>query len=273
MSRYLDLMKQTLTHSLWDETTQPLDSRRTPVMWKQRLVKLAQAFFQPFGLRLVWNKPVDKEAKAFGETWPEFSHTMVGMERLNALQSAAETIFQRNIPGDFIECGVWRGGASIFLRAVMDEYNQTERTLFVADSFSGLPKSEIAVDSPLMLHKIDYLAVSLEEVQDNFKRYGLLSRVQFLKGFFEQQSFSEVKQLSLLRLDGDLYSSTMTCLEKLYDKVSPGGFVIIDDYSAITACKQAVDEFRQARGITAPLVFTDLCEAYWIKSPKEGKAS
>ena len=127
------------------------------------------------------------------------------------------------------------------------------KKIYVADSFEGLPKpdSKYKADYKDPHHKLAHLRVSLEQVQDNFKRYKLLNhRVQFIKGFFKD-SLTNVpfKKLAVMRLDGDMYSSTWETLTALYDKLSIGGYIIIDDYSALPACKLAVDDFRRERKI------------------------
>jgi O-methyltransferase len=145
----------------------------------------------------------------------------------------------------------------------------TDRTVWVADSFEGLPppsaddKAHGGKDPD---HSQEaYLKVSLEQVQENFRRFGLLDgQVRFLKGWFRDTlPAAPIGRLALLRLDGDLYSSTMDALDALYDKVGPGGFVIVDDYHAWEGCRKAVDEFRSARGIVAPLVQVDWTAVYW----------
>ena len=109
------------------------------------------------------------------------------------------------------------------------------------------------------------LAVSLEQVQANFARYGLLDeQVRFLPGWFRDTlPTAPIRRLALLRLDGDLYESTWIALESLYPKLSPGGFAIVDDYGAIPACRAAVDEFRAAERITESLIEIDWTGVYW----------
>lgn len=105
----------------------------------------------------------------------------------------------------------------------------------------------------------------LQAVRSHFARLGLLDdQVVFLKGFFsETLPHAPVESLSLLRLDGDMYASTMDGVEHLYMKLSPGGFCIVDDYHSFAECRQAIDEYREAHGITAPLVRIDAHAVYW----------
>lgn len=178
-----------------------------------------------------------------------YSHTMIGMKRLQNLERCAASVFRDRVPGDFLEAGVCQGGASIFLRALQVAYEEPQRLTWVADSFRGLPPPTDEVD---LRHGMDltearhpWLAASLTAVRDNFRTYDLLSeQVRFLEGWFaDTLPSAPVERLALLRIDGDLHSSTSEVLEALYDRVSPGGYVVVDDYSAFEACRTAVDEF------------------------------
>ncbi len=185
---------------------------------------------------------------------------------MSNLQECVESVLQDNVPGDLIETGVWRGGASIFMRAILKAYGVKDRKVWVADSFEGLPPPSPAVhaDKGDFLHKIDILAVSLDEVRRNFEKYGLLDdQVEFLKGWFKDTlPTAPIQRLALMRLDGDMYQSTMDALTNLYPKLSAGGYVIIDDY-AWKACRQAVTEFRQQEGIRDEIMIIDNWGAYW----------
>jgi hypothetical protein len=139
--------------------------------------------------------------------------------------------------------------------------------VWVADSFEGLPPpnpDKYPHDKGLHFEQYSELAVSIEEVKRNFERYELLDdQVRFLKGWFRDSlPGAPIGTLAVMRLDGDLYESTIDALSNLYDRLSPGGFVIIDDYS-IPACQQAVADFRAARGITDPIETIDWTGVYW----------
>jgi O-methyltransferase len=109
------------------------------------------------------------------------------------------------------------------------------------------------------------LAVSLEDVQALFAKYGLLDdKVRFLKGWFRDTlPGAPIERLALLRLDGDLYESTRDALHALYERVVPGGFVLVDDYGDFAPCRKAIDEFRAQRSIDAPIVKVDWTGVYW----------
>ena len=198
-----------------------------------------------------------------------YSPTMVGLQRLNNVERLAEQIFAEGIPGDFIEAGVCRGGVAILMRALQRMYDQSQRKVWLADSFQGLPFSsapqDIAAGLDLSSAHYPELAAGLQQVLDNFRLYDLLDDgVRCLPGWFaDTLPAAPIERLALIRADGDLYSSTMDILVNLYDRLSPGGVVIIDDYFALAVCQQAVDEFRTARGITAPLQLIDQYSVYW----------
>jgi hypothetical protein len=201
---------------------------------------------------------------------------MIGLPRLNNIQACVEDVIRNGIEGDLIETGVWRGGATIFMRAILKAHGVTDRTVWVADSFEGLPAikaddalyAQDAIDvagmnegGPLQLG----LAVSLERVKENFAKFDLLDdQVLFLKGWFSDTlPAAPIKKLAILRLDGDMYQSTMDALNALYSKVSEGGYVIVDDYNCWPHCKQAVDDFRETHGIREEIIEIDKYGVFW----------
>ena len=212
----------------------------------------------------------DPRLREEGKDWPADAETMVGLRRLDNIQYCVEKVLRQEVPGDLIETGVWRGGSTIFMRALLKVYGDTERKVWVADSFQGLPKSNPEAypeDCEFDLSIYPELAVSLDQVKANFSRYGLLDdQVCFLVGWFRDTlPGAPIERLALLRLDGDLYESTMDALRALYPKLSPGGYVIIDDYGAVPPCKSAVDEYRAEYGITEPLEQIDWSGVFWRK--------
>lgn len=209
--------------------------------------------------------------RVFGRDWPGDAETMIGLVRLNNLHACAADVIRRGVPGDFLEAGVWRGGACIFLRALLAAQREQARKVWLADSFQGLPPPEHPIDAGSAFHLVPELAVSLDDVRRNFARYGLLDgRVRFLKGWFsETLHASPPGPLAVLRLDGDMYESTLTALRALYDRVPPGGYVIVDDYASIPACRHAVRTFRSERGIIDPIVSVDWTGVYWRRSALE----
>jgi hypothetical protein len=213
----------------------------------------------------------DPEARQTGMDWPGVAHTMVGLERLHNIHDLLERVHVEEVPGDVIETGVWRGGVCIFMRAFFQAYGVKDRKVWVADSFEGIPVTDGSshpMDFEMSLHRYnDTLGVSLEEVKRNFEAYDLLDdQVEFLPGWFKDTlPVAPIERLSIMRLDGDLYESTMDSLTNLYPKLSPGGFVIIDDYF-INPCRKAVHEYRAEHGLEDDIVRIDATSVYWRRS-------
>jgi len=190
----------------------------------------------------------DEEKRKNGQDWPSVAHSMIGTKRMENLRFALCDVIENNISGDFVETGVWRGGACIFARGILKAYGETGRTVWVADSFEGLPapkSDKYKADADDKHHTNEILAVTQEQVEDNFRCYDLLDdQVKFLKGWFsETLPSAPIDQVAVLRLDGDMYESTMDALESLYEKVAPGGYVIVDDYHPIEGCRLAVHDY------------------------------
>jgi O-methyltransferase len=260
-TRYLDLLKKTLTGTLYDEGQWTVVGPGGPLM--RRLVTTA---LRKRSILLISSRRFDPGRRERGEDWPIIGFTMVGAKRLDNIQECVASVIADKVAGDFVECGVWRGGASIFARAVLDAYGATDRTVWLADSFEGMPQltSETAKgDHDLSDH--DYLAVSVDQVKDNFRKFDLLGgNVNFIKGWFsETLATTPIRQIAVLRLDGDHYSSTMDALNGLYSKVTPRGYVIVDDYNTFAGCKRAVTEFRAQHGIVSELVPIDRMAVFW----------
>ncbi len=222
------------------------------------------------------------ERTLLGLPYKVSAHTMIGMERLHHLRACAETSLRDGVPGDFVETGVWRGGACILMRGVLRAFDDRARNVWVIDSFSGLPEpnaEKYPADRGDTLFLCKELAIPLEQVRDLFDRYGLLDgQVKFLKGWFSQTlPDAPVKRIAVLRLDGDMYESTMDALIHLYPKLSTGGFCIVDDYGCIPACRRAVRDYRASQAITEPIAMIDWTGAFWRKdcgvSPKCGGSS
>jgi len=214
--------------------------------------------------------PFDRERRSEGKDWPSSALSMIGAKRMLQLQRAAEFVIERGIPGDFIETGVWRGGACILMRAVLAAHGVTDRRVWVADSFAGLPAPDAArypKDAANQLHVFSQLAVSADRVRENFRRYRLLDdQVAFLEGWFRDTLASApIERLAILRMDGDLYESTLDALTALYDKVVPGGIVIVDDYGILESCRSAVEDFRRERGIVETIYAIDDSGVHWQK--------
>jgi O-methyltransferase len=213
---------------------------------------------------LVKTHTFDQQRRDLGLDWPLFGYTMVGRKRLDNVQYCVEQILANKVPGDFAEAGVWRGGTVIFMRALLNVHATTDRLVWAADSFEGMPQP-VSPSDGLDLRSFEYLKVSLEEVKQNLARFGLLDeQVRFIPGWFsESLAHAPIQRLALLRLDGDLYSSTMDALNALYLKLSPGGFVIIDDFHSWEPCRRAVTDFLSVNRIQADIQEVDGSAVYW----------
>ena len=243
---YLDLLEQTLTGAIFEDAGVLPDFPSSTA---------------------VASLGYDRERRRKGMDWPTHAHTMVGLERLRNLRHLVGRVLDEQTPGDFLEAGVWRGGASIYMRALLAVHGISDRRVWVVDSFAGLPPPDEAAypaDRGDRLHEIDYLAVPLEQVKRNFQKYGMLdSQVEFVQGWFKDTLPTlPLHELALLRLDGDMYESTIQCLRWLYDRVAVAGFVVIDDFG-LPPCRQDVEDFRRERAITDPLIDIDGMAVYW----------
>jgi O-methyltransferase/8-demethyl-8-(2,3-dimethoxy-alpha-L-rhamnosyl)tetracenomycin-C 4'-O-methyltransferase len=241
--RYLDLLIRVLANTIYEDP--PMDPGRPHCF--------------------------DPEARHTGRDWPRTAHTMVGLARLNNLRDLVQRTLDDDIQGDYIETGVWRGGCCILIAGVLTANGDRQRKVYVADSFAGLPPGkadQYPLDAGAGFDTFEELAIPLDEVKANFARYDLLDpRIVFVKGFFDRTLPTlDAGPFALIRLDGDMYESTIVALEALYPKLSNGGFVIIDDYGAMDACRLAVDDYRHRSGIVAELTPIDWTGAFWRKS-------
>jgi len=267
---YLDLLKKTLSFTLWPEPPAPAELSEARLSLLERAaLRCASGGLARAGLGLFSTRQPAAEDRREGKIWPACAHTMIGLRRLDNLQACVETALEEGVEGDLIETGVWRGGACIFMKGVLAAHGSAGRKVFVADSFSGLPKPdpEYPADRDSNFHTFPALAVPLEEVKENFRRYGLLDEsVVFLPGWFKDTlADPALNKLAVMRLDGDMYGSTLEALNALYPKLSPGGFCIIDDY-ALPGCRKAVDDFRAEHAVTEEVRVIDWAGAFWRKA-------
>ena len=266
---YLDLLKRCLLNLIYEDP---------PVLVFERVSEeeALQSATSPF----------DRQKRVEGMDWPSQAHTMIGMRRLDNIQALVEDILQTQTPGDLIETGVWRGGATIFMRGVLKAYGVSDRTVWVADSFAGFPMpnqegvSARSYNSPGLEEfregtPPEFEAIiepvmrgtSYEEVRERFTRYGLLDeQVQFLRGWFhETLPSAPIERLALLRLDGDLYDSTYVALQALYPKLLVGGYAIVDDYGTFAECRQAVQDYLKAINTRVDPQWIDTEAVFWQK--------
>lgn len=247
--RYLDLLIITLTGSVYDSRAMKPGFGSTDDLKKFKF---------------------SQEVRDKGNDWPEIGFTMIGNDALKSIRVMIQTVIRKNIPGDFLEAGVWKGGASIFAKAVLRSYGEDKiRKVWVCDSFKGLPKNRTPKDDASW-EKMHALRVSKTAVQQNFRKFDLLDEnVKFVEGYFVYslpKIRDNITELAVLRMDGDMYESTMDILFNLYEKVTIGGFVIIDDYF-IGVCRKAITEFRDMHKITEEIlpIWEGSVKTYWVK--------
>ena len=268
---YLDLIKKCLIRSIFPDEYRPLlQPGSGQSKWQLARHAYLGGILARLNFGLYRKSKVDPVKRSEGRDWPAEAETMIGLKRLDQLQACITDVLASGVPGDLIEAGVWRGGSAIFMCAVLEAYRDTGRLVWVADSFAGLPKPDGRYqqdrgDVHWRFHNV--LAIPAEVVKANFARYGLLTeRVRFLEGWFKDTlRAAPIERLAILRVDGDMYSSTMDVLENLYPRLSPGGYAIIDDYGAVPACRQAVEDYRARNGIAEPIQRIDWTGVFWRK--------
>lgn len=190
--------------------------------------------------------------------------TLLFKSQLDLIEEVMLRLEGSKVPGDYIEAGIWRGGAIILMRALLDAHEIADRKIFAADSFEGIPPNKRFRHDPVDNWN-DRWAASLDEVKQGIERYGLLDdRIAFVEGYFEDSLKTLADQrFALIRLDSDSYDSVETSLEYLYPLLSPGGIIIIDDWHLIP-CKMAVGAYRGKHGIKDEIV-KQADNAYWVK--------
>jgi O-methyltransferase len=266
--RYLDLLKNVLTdyHRMRAFEFQPWKAQS----WKTKLLSLVDSAVSRFGYNIRRRVAVRKDDRMNGRDWPAEAESMIGIKRLKNIEDCIRDVIANGVEGDLIETGVWRGGATIYMKAVLQTLGDAERIVWVADSFEGLPPPDAEkypLDAHCDLSELSELAISMEEVKANFEKYGLLDeRVKFLKGWFKDTlPNAPFQKLCLARLDGDLYESTMDSLKNLYPKLSPGGYCIIDDWGIGPGAKQAVLDYCAQHSHKIDVQDIDGAGVFWKK--------
>jgi O-methyltransferase len=209
------------------------------------------------------------------------THTMVSFERLATLWNQVRHLDQIGVPGDLVECGVWRGGSSGMMALAHLHSGAPRRNIHLFDSFEGLPEPMTGKDGDKAVaysnNRANGITKSIgkcvgplednKELMESIVGYPK-SKLIYHQGWFEKTIPALPKEfgpIALLRLDGDWYESTKICLDNLYDRVSSGGIVVIDDYGHWEGCKKAVDEFFQERAIKPYLHYIDYTGRYFFK--------
>ena len=251
-------------------------------------------------IRFTWDEsgsstlvPFDHEQRCNGRDWPSQADTMIGMKRLENLEAVTADVLEAGTPGDLLEAGVWRGGATIFMRGLLKAHGVTDRTVWVADAFAkrfpvtdregatarsfvspGWPEIRAVMSGATVpsepfqaRSEVLWAGTSYDEVRERVARYGLLDdQVRFLRGWFrETLPTAPIQRLAVLRLDCDLYDSTYDTLAALYPRLSVGGYAIVDDYHSVSECRAAVDDYLDTTGTEADLERIDADAVFWRK--------
>lgn len=202
-------------------------------------------------------------------------NTMVAHIGLVSLYDQVLFCETHGIAGDFVECGVWKGGSVGLMALANLEHSGLRRHIHLFDSFEEICEPDEDIDGERALREVNQFVdgggtkgrlVPLTGIYDHRGGPGTISEnehllvntigydpqyIHFHKGWFQQtlpEQHNDIDKIAILRLDGDWYASTKVCLEYLFEKVVSGGFVIIDDYGAYEGCRKAVDEYIQSIG-------------------------
>ena len=193
-------------------------------------------------------------------------YTAVFVPRLVALYKLSEEINQRSVPGDIVECGVYNGGSAAIM-ASLCEKSPISRNVWLFDSFEGLPKPSDKDGEEAPAYE-GWCHGDLSKVKEVLRKLRIPeSRVHIVKGWF-QDTFpsAQIRDIAILHIDADWYESVKLCLEKFYDSVQPGGYIILDDYGDWEGCRIATDEFLKKRALDVKLIQVDYTGFYFQKT-------
>ena len=262
--RYLDLVARVLLRTAVEEEGvpwEPLPGSRAAAL----LEELRAEAGEPLAVRVP--PAFDRAAREDGRAWPPPGETLLGRARLDHLAACVRTVLDDGVSGDVVECGVWRGGSAIMLRAALSAHGGDARTLWLADTFAGDPDPDPATfpDDAVAIGAARVAGVPRAGVEAAFERFGLgTSGLRFVEGPFRATLPAvPVRQIALLHLDAALYEPTFVALEALYGRLAPGGFVVVDDYGVAEPCRRAVDEFRADHAVADPLEQVDWTAVSW----------
>jgi predicted O-methyltransferase YrrM len=234
---------------------------------------LVQRSLRRFGLQLV---PAERGGLAAEATDADLRvlervrpFTMTSPERLWSLRQSVRYVVENDIPGDLVECGVWRGGSAMAMALTLSELGDSTRRIWLYDTFSGMTEpttSDVDTRTGRSARQIlsrtkrregrnVWCIAGVDDVRSNVLSTGYPSSlVRFVEGdVVETLQTQRPDSIALLRLDTDWYESTKAELEHLYPLLVPGGVCIIDDYGHWAGARRAVDEYMGAHALT-PLV-------------------
>jgi hypothetical protein len=269
-SAWLQLLKKTLVRYPLDAAEMEPGSELSEV--EPALRSEIERWIDLNKRRQLHESGTDPAVRLEGKDWPATAETMMGLRRMDHMLSCLLDVLRRKVPGDLAEIGVWRGGVGILMRAVLRALGDNRRKVWLADSFQGHPHPDprqYPADQDDPHRTFRELVVSQDTVQQNFERYGLGDdQVCYLPGWYRDTlPAAPIDRIALLHLDCDMYESNIVALRSLYDRVSSGGYVVIDDYGAIAGCRKAVDDFRKEKGIDTELQHVDWTAVCWQVAP------
>jgi len=254
---------------------QVLQNTRNKVRYQASLLIATYAFYNLYYRNLIWHylrnvSPLRPRSfldsfRMMRMVYSVRSYTAVFVPRLVALHQLSEEVNRRHLQGDFVECGVYNGGSAAIM-ASFCEKSPVKRDIWLFDSFEGLPKPTDKDGDEAPGYE-GWCHGDLTKVKRVFQKLQITdSHVHIVKGWF-QDSFPTVQipQIAILHIDADWYESVKLCLEKFYDCVQPGGYIVLDDYGDWLGCKVATDEFLSKRGLNVKLAQVDYTGFYFQK--------
>tara|TARA_B100001121_G_C18700065_1_gene627095 strand:+ start:13056 stop:14693 length:1638 start_codon:yes stop_codon:yes gene_type:complete len=177
------------------------------------------------------------------------------------------TMIENNkIDGDVIEIGSWRGGMCMYIRHLL---KNSKKKIWLFDTFNNFPESKNESNNEIIYNFYKDTYFSIEQIKNNFKKFNLYENIEIINGNIKNTIYNDnIKKISLLRLDCDLYEPILLSLQELYPKIEKGGIVLIDDYNNyLVNCYKAVNDYRKNNNITSPVIREpDGDSIYWIKN-------
>ncbi|MBK1656075.1 TylF/MycF/NovP-related O-methyltransferase [Allochromatium vinosum] len=208
--------------------------------------------------------------------WQVRDYTMVGPARLKSLYDLTKRICLEDVPGQFVECGVAAGGSSALIAYVIKRYSRRLRQLYCFDSFEGMPDPTADDQSgTLSANATGWGAGTCQASEQSLHEIcnilGVSPLVRPVKGLFKDSLprwRDTIGEIAFLHMDGDWYESTRDILESLYDRVSPGCPIQVDDYGHWSGCRKALHEFESRRSLSFDLQRIDET-GVWFEKPDQ----
>lgn len=244
------------------------------------IIKSLNSLFNKFGYKLLKNNEKEEYAEFYDLYLECKPFTMTSIERMYALYKGVEYIVKNNIPGDFVECGVWKGGSSMLIAKTLLKFGVSDRQIWMYDTYEGMsepgeedkdPSGGKAHDIWTKLKKEDksgWCVSSLQEVKENLSTTKYLGDLlHFVSGKVEQTIPENMpkEKIALLRLDTDWYASTKHEMYFMFPLLVKTGVLIIDDYGHWEGAKKAIDEYLQLNNIALFLHKVDYTARIAIK--------